>query len=346
MSSKIIGYVLDNNKRPVDKVKISLKGKIIATSKEDGFFSVPLTKTKSQAALSFIKEGFVSNTKLFNPKYQGRNIIIIWPNAYRCKFNPSRDFDVLLGGARIQIPADSLLGLDNKKNNDYKNLQFTLFDVTNPFQRRAASGNFSGKLLNGKITRLNSYGIFDFGLTDKNDRVIKLRRGAEINLSIPIPPKLVKLAPKSTGFFSFNTTLGIWVQSGSFNLVSTTQTYNGSVTSFGGVHNLDDPQDTTCIKLKVVRMWDSAPMPNFHVYVDGLQYFSDGWTDANGFVCLLVQRNASFTAIAEGSIGMSDYGTPTPPTFTSPDFSSGAGDCGNTDRCPCLGTVEVDLIVG
>lgn len=346
MSSKIIGYVLDNNKRPVDKVKISLKGKIIATSKEDGFFSVPLIKTKSQVALSFIKEGYVSNTKFFNPRYHGENIIIIWPNAYRCRFNPSHDFDVSLGGARIQVPADSLSGFDKKKTNYTAELQFTLFDVTNPFHRRAASGNFSGKLLNGKMTRLNSFGIFDLGLTDETNKALILRRDAKINLSIPIPSRLAKLTPNSTGFFSFDTKLGIWIQSGNFNLVSSTQTYNGSVTSFGGVHNLDDPQDTTCIKLKVVRMWDSAPMANFHVYVDGLQYFSEGWTDANGFVCLLVQRNASFTAIAEGTIGMSDYGTPNPPTFTSPDFSSGAGDCGNPVQCPLLGIVEVDLIVG
>ena len=39
MLSKIIGHVLDNNKQPVDKVKISLSGKIVAVSKNDGFFS-------------------------------------------------------------------------------------------------------------------------------------------------------------------------------------------------------------------------------------------------------------------------------------------------------------------
>jgi hypothetical protein len=345
MLSKIIGHVLDNNKQPVDKVKISLSGKIVAVSKNDGFFSVSLTETKSPLALTFTKEGFVTNTKFFNSKYQCENFIIIWPTAYQCSFNSTRDFDVLLGGSRIQIPANSFLELDMKKTNS-ATLQFTLFDVTNPFHRRATSGNFSGKLLNGKISRLNSYGIFDFGITNKSNQKLKLRSGAEIKLSIPIPPRLIKLAPKSMGFFAFDTSLGIWNQIGSFNFAANAQTYNGSVVSFGGVHNLDDQQDTTCIRLKVIRMWDSAPMSNFHVYVDGLQYFSEGWTDSSGIVFLLVQRNASFTVTADGNIGTSNYGTPNPPTFISPDFSSDIGDCGDPVLCPLLGVIEVDLIVG
>lgn len=40
------------------------------------------------------------------------------------------------------------------------------------------------------------------------------------------------------------------------------------------------------------------------------------------------------------------FATPFPPTFTAPNFSSGAGDCGNAATCPLLGTIQVDLLVG
>lgn len=346
MAAEIIGYVLDNKKRPVGNVKISFKGKLIAKTKDDGFFSVTLEKKRERAALTFIKDGYVTNTKVFNPVCRGKNIIIIWPIAYQCRFNPTRDLDIELGGSRIQIPANALEAIDAKEMKDSALLQYTWFDVTDPFQRRAASGNFTGKMRDGKIVRLNSNGIFDLELLDRRNRSLKLRREAKIDLSIPLPRKLIEQAPKKTGFFSFDTLTGMWNEIGSFQFIPETLTYNGSITRFGGAYNLDDPQETTCITLQVVYLFNLMPMLNFHVWVDGLQYYSDGWTDNNGFVCLLVQRNASFTATAYGSVGLSEYGTPYPPTFTSPDISSNEDNCGDPALCPFLGTVEVDVIVG
>ncbi len=126
-----------------------------------------------------------------------------------------------------------------------------------------------------------------------------------------------------------------------------TLTYNGSVTSFGGAHNLDEAQDTVCVTVLVVNQWDSTPLANMWVTAHGAQYDFTGTTGSDGTVCLLVQRNASFTVDAIGtSSSGSSFGTPNPPTFTSPDFSSGAGDCGDPDRCPLVGTVYADLIVG
>jgi hypothetical protein len=66
-------------------------------------------------------------------------------------------------------------------------------------------------------------------------------------------------------------------------------------------------------------------------------------TDANGLVCLLVQRNTSFSVEAYGIFGGSDYSTIEPTSFMAPDWSADADDCG-TSQCPLVGTVYVDLI--
>jgi hypothetical protein len=342
MSAKIIGHVLDNNKRPLDKVKISSKGKLVATSGEDGFFSIVIGKPELSIALTFEKEGYVSNTKIFNTKAQCKYLIIIWPCIYQCWFDPFRDLDIILGGSRIRIPADALIVKDKSVL-----LKFTLFDVTNQFERQAAPGNYIGKSFNGNITRLNSYGIFDLGLFDQKGRPLSLRKGAEIDLSLEITPKLIKQAPKIIGLYSMNMDSGLWIQSGNFNLDTVNRSYQGKITRFGGAHNLDDPQDTTCVKLRVVRIYTLEPMPaGFCVRAEGAQYYFDNVTDSNGYVCLLVQRNASFVATAWGNLGSdSNWGTPYPTTFISPDFSSGINDCGNPTLCPFLGNVEVDLIV-
>jgi hypothetical protein len=106
-------------------------------------------------------------------------------------------------------------------------------------------------------------------------------------------------------------------------------------------------QEITCVTIKVLNSWNSAPMPNMTVEAHGLEYDTSGTTDANGLVCLLVPTNSSFWVEAYGIFEGSDYYIYPPEgvTFMAPDFSSGADDCG-TPQCPLVGTVYVDLIVG
>jgi hypothetical protein len=347
-AARIAGKVVDNNQEPIGKVKISLKGKVVGESASDGSFSVTLARVESRVALTFAAAGYVSNTRVYDSKATGNGTtVIVWPIAYRVTFDASRELDLALGSSRIKIPANALNGAGGEKLNEPAVLQFTLFDITNRSQRAGASGDFSGQMLDGTIRRLNSFGIFDFDLQDLKGRSLNLRRGAKIDLSIAVPSRLASQAPKQVGFFDFDEKVGRWIQVGNFDFVPRTLTYNGSVTSFGGAHNLDEPQDTTCITVQVVNMYDGSGMPNFSVTAHGQQYDSSGTTDSSGFVCLLVQRNSTFTVTATGMFGGNFWGTPNPSTFMSPNFSSGAADCGNgCTTCPFLGTVPVDFLVG
>lgn len=348
MPPTIAGRVIDNNRRPVGKVKISLKGKVVAESEKDGSFSAPLPKAEGRIALTFTADGYVPNTRAYNSRPGNGNTIVVWPFAYRVKFDPARDLDIELGGSRIQIPAGALGGNGGAKTNGTAALRFTLFDITDPFQRAAASGDFTGRLRDRTIRRLNSYGIFDAALLDTKGRALALRRGAKIDLAIAIPPRLAGNSPRQVGFFNFDTSQGLWDQVGGFEFVPSTLTYNGSVTSFGGAHNLDDPQDNVCVTIKV-EDWLGNAMPNANVIAHGAQYDSMGTTDASGFVCILVQKNASFWAEASGVTTGNTYFTSFPfgqQNFMSPNFSSGINNCGDPQLCPFVGTVIVDYAVG
>lgn len=347
MSSKIAGHVLDNNRRPVAKVKIFLKGKAVAESGSDGSFSVNLPRAGSRVAITFAAAGHASNTRVYDSRANEGNVVVIWPLAYQVKFDPSRELDIELGSSRIQVPPNALIGPDGKKINGAARLQFTLFDVTSPFQRTAASGDFSGQLPNGKIQRLSSYGIFDFGLHDLEGGSLSLRDGSKVDLSIAVPPRLVQHAPRQVSYFDFDTLSGVWIPAGTFGFVLGTLTYNGSISVLvAGAHNLDNPQETTCVTVQVINIYDSSGMGGFQVTAQGLQYSFTAVTNANGFVCLLVDRNSTFTVTAQGTFGGSFWATPHPSTFTSPNFSSGGQDCGDLNKCPFLGTVPVDFVVG
>jgi hypothetical protein len=116
MSSRIVGHVMDKNRRPVSKVKISLKGKTIAESEDDRFFLGTLASDESRVALTFAAEGYVTNTRVYNSKAQGRNVVVIWPIAHRLKFDPSRELDVEFESSRIRLPANALIGPNGKRS--------------------------------------------------------------------------------------------------------------------------------------------------------------------------------------------------------------------------------------
>jgi hypothetical protein len=343
----IMGHVLDDRGRPVGKARISREGKVVGESGENGFFTVPVPRPSSRVALTFSAEGHVSNTRVYDSANIGINTVVIWPVAYQVKFDPARELDLELGASRIQIPAGALAGPGGEKARGPAALRFTCFDVTSRFQRAAAPGDFSGRLRDQKICRLNSYGIFDLDLLDLQGGRLSLRPEAAIRLAIAIPPRLAAQAPHRVGYFDFDAPLGLWIETGGFDLSPNGLTYNGSVTSFGGAHNLDDPQDTVCVTLKVEN-YQGYPMPNASVIAHGAQYDSYGTSDANGLVCLLVQKNATFTVTASGMSGSSYFSTipGVQQSFTSPNFSSGSSACGDPSLCPLVGTVLVDYIVG
>jgi hypothetical protein len=349
-NSTISGHVLDNLGRPVPNVKVNLNGKLVAQSLEDGFFSVPAARPEPRMAFTFSESGYVSNTRVFEGRtVASHHTVVLWPVMQSLAFDTVHDLDVEFQASRLRIPANALAGPEHRPFRGRARLDFTLFDVSSPLQRSAASGDYSALLADGSVRRLNSWGIFDLAVRDTEGRPLELAPGAKAELAIPIPRRL-RNPPRSVGYFDFETRSGRWIPAGEFTLDPTTRTYNGTITRFAGPdgstqHNIDEPQDTTCVTIRVLNYWNTAPLANFTVEVHGAQYTSTGTTDSNGYACVLVQRNSTFTAKAYGHIGSSDYGTPTPSTLTSPDFSSGAGDCGDPDKCPFIGVVNADLIV-
>jgi hypothetical protein len=345
MSFTVAGRVVDNNHRPV-KATISFKGKPAGVTKEDGSFKVELKTVETRAPLTFSAEGYVSNTRVFNLKAKCRYTVALWPIAYTLKFDPSKALDIEMGRSRVLIPANSLIGPKGEKPGTAVSLRYTLFDVSNAFQRSCAPGDFTSQSPDGTFQRLESYGIFDFDIRDSGGRPLSLKRGAKIDLSIPLPTKLAKRPPKKMGFYEFNAVSGRWIPGGTFIFNPSTLTYNGDHHSSGGQYNLDHWLTECCITIKVINISTGAPMDGFWVQADGGQYTSWGTTNADGLVCLIVEMNSTFIVTANGTVGTSDYGTPNPPTLTSPNINSHQSDCGDPVRCPCAGSVFVDLIVG
>jgi hypothetical protein len=353
MSTRIDGYILDQSGQPAAGVSVSRTGRVVAVSRSNGAFSVPLSHAEDRVALTFNLDGHVPTTKVFNGKAPGTgNVVVIWPIAHRVTINPTRDVDLNFDGSRIQVPANAIASPGGSRAAGAAVLAFTLFDVTIPLQRIAASGDYTGRMLDRRVRRLNSYGIFNVQLHDDKGQPLSLRRGARAEIALAVPKQLVKIAPKTIGFFEIDLADGRWNEIGTFTFSPPTLTYNGSLTQFNTDHNCDGAGETVCIVLHV-QTTANAPASNVNVYAHGVNsanapaYTSQGTTNANGDVCLLVQRNYGFWAEASGMVGSSyvSSGVFSQQNFTSPNLVSGAADCG-TSLCPHVGCLVVDYVTG
>src|SRR5438067_1985431 len=105
MPLTIAGHVINNDRRPVKNVAILYQGKRITETRNDGFFAAELATSETRVALTFIADGYVVNTKVYGSRVASTgNTIVIWPIAYRIRFDPSRELDIDLGGSRIRAP--------------------------------------------------------------------------------------------------------------------------------------------------------------------------------------------------------------------------------------------------
>jgi hypothetical protein len=196
------------------------------------------------------------------------------------------------------------------------------------------------------LVQLNSFGVFELNVLDRKGRAATLVPGETIDLSIAVPERLARKAPKAMPYFDFDRITGNWVEVGSFEWASSTLTYNGRVERFGGAHNLDDPTMVTCVTIRTVNAWSLLPLPFASVTAHLSQSNSYGVSDANGYVCLLVERNAPFSVTGSLVVGLSNYVSIAPMNFMAPNIQSGAADCGDPVKCPYLGDLQLDLVVG
>lgn len=348
MTRRILaGHVVDHNRKPVAGAQIVHAGKVIGKSARDGRFKVTLAAEGKRIAVTFTARDHIPNTRLFDSRATGGGtVVVVWPITNRVTFDARQGLTISFGRTGIRIRPGTLIDGQGKPLGQGAVLEFTLLDVTNPSERPAIPGDFTGLMRDRSVVQLNSFGVFELNILDRKGRAATLVPGESIDLSIAVPERLAPKAPKAIPYFDFDRSTGNWVEVGSFEWARSTLTYNGRVERFGGAQNLDDPTMVTCVTIRTVSDWSLLPLPFASVTVQLSQSISYGVSDANGYVCLLVERNAPFSATGTAVLGTSYYGSIAPMNFMAPNIQSGAADCGDPVKCPYIGDLKLSLVVG
>jgi hypothetical protein len=350
-NATVTGGVVDSRGRPVRGVEVQVPGRPPVRTNARGKFTLNKLAVTNRLAVSFSAPGFVNTTRVF-PVRSGvsrvGNTVVIWPRAAPVALKSGKGGKVTFDqGGGLTIPPDSLVDKKGRPITGKVRVSLTYLDVSDPNQIRTAPGDFTALMQDGTVRTLESFGIFEVLVEDNTGRRAELATGKTAALELPVPRPKRGNTPRAVGLFSFEVASGQWIPAGSLVLSDDGLTYNGFVSQVNVSWNADDPVDTACIRVQVFEPHfpnppHGPPAANCHVVATGVSYsgVSDGYTDTNGEICLLVKLNAQVTLEAVSTVDFTHRSVPI--VITSPNIVAGTADCANVAKCPI---VEVDLAI-
>jgi hypothetical protein len=348
------GRVIDQQNRPVRGTLVQVPGRMPTRTNANGTFTFDNLALTERLAISFSASGFVDTTRVFpvRPGVLNATDTVLLRRAPAVVINATNGGRVTFAsGGGLTIPPRSLVDpVGNLLTGDVR-VSLTYLDVSDPKQIRSAPGDFTALMRDKSVRTLESFGIFEAYVEDLGGRRADLAPGKTAIINLPIPRRNLGNVPRTIGLFSFGTINGRWIEAGTLIRSNDGLTYNGTIDTLDVNWNGDDPVDTTCIRVQVFEPHfpnppHGSPAVNSHVTATGVSYngSSDGYTDSNGFVCLLVKRNSQ-VSLQAFSTQVSSY-VSVPIVITTPNIASGAADCGNLARCPLVQEIDLDIIVG
>jgi hypothetical protein len=350
----ITGRVIDPQNRPVRGTLVQVPGRMPIRTTANGTFTFDNLALTDRLAISFSASGFVDTTRVFPvwPGVLNATDIVLLRRAPAVVINATNGGRVTFAqGGGLTIPPRSLVDPGGKLLTGDVRVSLTYLDFSDPKQIRSAPGDFTATMRDNSVRTLESFGIFEAYLEDLGGRRADLASGKTAIINLPIPRSNLGNVPRTIGLFSFGTTSGRWMEAGTLIRSDDGLTYNGTISTLDVNWNGDDPVDTTCIRVQVFEPHfpnppHGPPAVNSHVTATGVSYngSSDGYTDSNGFVCLLVKRNSQ-VSLQAFSTQVSSY-VSVPIVITTPNIASGAADCGNLAKCPLAQEIDLDIIVG
>lgn len=314
-------------------------------------------------AVNFAAPGFMNTTRVYEatkrvggpgtvvvvwPRVAGNgNTVVIWPRSAAVTLDAMRGGKVpFRNGGGVTLPERALVDGNGRPVSGKVKVTLTYLDVTDREQLRAAPGDFTARMLNGRIRLLESFGIFEISATDLNRRPVNLVRGKTARLELPVPRR--RTAPLSTGLFSFDQRSGRWIEAGKLTRESKALLFTATINQVNVSWNADDIAETACMKVQVINPFTNPPNQpeaNAFVSVTGVTYSGGGSaiTDSNGIACLSVKRCDQVTVTAFSS-QVSNW-VSVPKYVTAACVVGNANDCADPQKCPLV-TVTLDLIVG
>jgi beta-glucanase (GH16 family) len=281
------GTVIDAKGTPIAGAEVIVDGRTVTTTGGDGAFSLRCP-AHERVAVTFRAPRFATTTKVLAARSGGINTVVVWPRAAAQHIRGNEGGRLTFPGATIIIPRDAFVDARGGSISGDVDVSLTAVDLNNRRQLDAAPGDFTARMRDGSIRRLETFGLFELA-AESNGRAVEFGREKEATVQMEMRLGV----PEEVPSFRFDTTNGLWIQQ------ARPWRRRLFVAQSTGWWNADDPLTTTCIRVKVLdcKMCDNADtiVSGATVSATGKDYtgaVTSDTTDLNGIGCLFVKASA------------------------------------------------------
>jgi beta-glucanase (GH16 family) len=343
----IKGRVVDPRNNPVAGVQVRVPGRSVVLTDGKGEFDIWGLPAVERLAVNFSAPGFMDTTRIYNSRRSsvGTTIVVIRPRTAPVSLDAERGGKLTFPGGTINFPPRALVDEAGRAVSGNVRVSFSALDVSDRQQIRSAPGDFTARMRDNKIRRLETFGVFEVFVEDANGRRANLAPGRKAAVELFIPRALRRTVPSSVGLFSFEQSSGRWVEEGTLRTAPDLTRFTTSINRLTTAWNADQVLSTTCIKLKILDCaGPNCGLPSglagsyVEAYGVGYAGFSDGYTDGNGEICLSVKLNAQVSVTAHHPTLSNIQSNPI--EITTPSQVASDADCG-TSLCPLVATTHL-----
>lgn len=308
----VLGRVINEAGNPLGNVQIAL-GSDFAITDDRGFFIIENVEMNAAGTVvTAQKSGYFDGSRRFFPDQGNTSHVSI--TLMEASLSGSFEAPVggvvpIPGGAELQFSAQSITTASGMPFDGRVEVAARWLDPTAENLSQIMPGNLQALDNTGAEVALGSFGMMAVELSSPSGAPLQIASGSSATLSFPIPQQLQADAPDEIPLWSFDESVGLWIEEGT--ATRSGNAYIGEVSHFS-FWNCDIPfplieltgsvQDDqgTGIPWLTVRI----TAPDF-----GGPSVGYGWTDASGNFSGKVPEGSSLLIEVLGQCGLVASGT-------------------------------------
>lgn len=288
----ISGRVVDPQDHAVAGVEVRLGNRLMGVTDRNGTFVIRTIPTNDRLAVSFSVRNYIATTRVYDTRSNPSitDVVMIWPRSAPLPLNATRGGTLTFPAGTLTIPPRSLLDDRKRPIEGDVRVSFSAFDVTDPVQYRSAPGDFTARMRDNSIRRLETFGVFEIYVEDARGNRADLAEGKRAEVELVVPESL--RPPETVGSYSFEAASGLWVEAGAFQL-NQRRRLATTLSTLQVAWNADDLLNTTCIQVTADCGCINVPTSGFKVQGQGVDYahFFNAVKDE----CVDVKTNATLS---------------------------------------------------
>lgn len=313
----IRGRVVDPSNTPVAGVRAQVPGRAATFTDATGEFTIADPPRSNRLAVSFSAPRFIDTTRIYDSRQQAgiTDVLVIWPRSAPLRLDAERGGRLTFPAGHVTFPPRALIDEQGRPIRGDVDVSFSTFDVTDPRQYQSAPGDFTARLRDNSIRRLDTFGVFEIYVADNNGRRARLANGQTVAVALTVPEPLQTIVPDIVDSYRFEETTGLWIEEGTLTLAG--NELQTDLTTIENPWNADLVMETTCINVTLDCKCGTAPA-DFSVAGEALNYSFEA-TKADP--CENVKRN--------DTVDLTPSHDPKAVTITTPDLTTNCFDKGS-----------------